>query len=183
MLIVDDEREIRLRYAEFFKGKGFEVLEANDGVEGLDIATREPEIDIIFTGIIMPRMDGFQLIKSLKEYTETAEIPVVVNSHLGREGDRKKMLELGASDFIVQGITSLNDVLKRIFQAIGKEAYVLGIDTSKHDIERFAEENKLPPGLKCPECFGELALLLKYQKENKFIAGVFCPECERKKSP
>jgi len=65
IIIVDDDDETRTAYAEIFRNKGFKVLEARDGVEGLDIATSEEGIDAIFTGIVMPRMDGFQMIEAL----------------------------------------------------------------------------------------------------------------------
>lgn len=182
ILLVDDDENIRSMYSELFSVQGFSVLEANDGIEGLDIATREPNIDVIFTGIIMPRMDGFQLVQSLKEYSQTAQIPVVVNSHLGREEDRKKMLELGAKDFIVQGVISPNDVLKRVIQAVGKGEYVLGIDFSKYDGEKFAKDNELSPDAKCPKCASDLALKLKYDKDGSFSASVFCPQCKDKQS-
>ena len=178
ILLVDDDEEIRSMYADIFKNKGFKVLEANDGVEGLDIATKEQKIDLIFTGIIMPRMDGFQLIQSLKEYTETAEIPVVVNSHLGREEDRKKMLELGAKDFIIQGVTSPNDVLMRIVQVIGQGEYLIAIDPLELDGMKFIEDNKLSANFKCPQCARALAFKLKYHKDNSFRAWVVCPNCQ-----
>ena len=101
ILIVDDADVIRETYAQIFKQKKAQVISAKDGVEGLDLATKEMP-DVIMTGIIMPRMDGFQLIKALKENVQTSEIPIAILSHLGREDDRKKAEELGIVNFIVQ---------------------------------------------------------------------------------
>ena len=179
ILLVDDDEAIRSMYADLFRNNGYKVIEAEDGVEGLDIATKESPIDVIFTGIIMPRMDGFQLVQSLKEYTETADIPVVVNSHLGREEDRKKMVELGARDFIVQGVTSPNDALRRVIQCMGKGEYTIGIVPDKFEGLKFLQDNKLPIDLKCPKCGEELALRLKYHRENNFKAWIVCVGCEQ----
>jgi len=90
ILIIDDDNEVRKQYVDLFRKNDFEVLEAKDGVEGLNIVKAEEGIDVIFTGIIMPRMDGFKLISILKEDKMTANIPVVVNSHLGKEEDKEK---------------------------------------------------------------------------------------------
>ena len=60
MLLVDDDVDTQSLYAEVFRAAGFEVREAKDGLEGLDMATAERP-DVVFTGIIMPRMDGFAL--------------------------------------------------------------------------------------------------------------------------
>lgn len=180
ILIVDDDDSIRETYVHLLKQNGFEVLEAKDGVEGLDIATSKTGIGLIFTGIIMPRMDGFQLIQSLKEYSNTANIPVIVNSHLGREEDRKKMEELGAKDFIIQGITTPADTMKRILQALNKGEYRLAINPLGLDGQRFAEDHKIPVNYKCENCGAELAVNLKYFRNNQFTSYVFCTGCEKK---
>lgn len=180
ILIVDDDEKIRKTYAEIFRQNKFLVIEAKDGVEGLDIATSEEEIGVIFTGIIMPRMDGFQLINSLKEYASTSEIPVVVNSHLGREEDRKKMLKLGVKDFIVQGVTMPVDVVKRVVQAMGVGEYLIAIDQNKFDGLKFAEDQKIPADYKCEKCENDMALKLKYFREGTFKAIIVCPTCDEK---
>ena len=179
ILVVDDDDSIRETYVHLLKENGFEVLEAKDGVEGLDIATSQSGISLIFTGIIMPRMDGFQLIQSLKEYSNTSNIPVIVNSHLGREEDRKKMEELGARDFIVQGITTPADTLKRILQVLNKGEYNLSINPLELDGQRFAEDHRMPVDYKCENCGAILAVKLKYFRKNQFISHVYCPSCEK----
>ena len=66
ILLVDDDETIRGMYDDIFKKEGFEVFEAIDGVDGLDKATKNIP-DVIFTGIVMPTMDGFQLMEALKK--------------------------------------------------------------------------------------------------------------------
>ncbi len=180
VLLVDDDKDIRTMYADLLRENNFEVIEAKDGVEGLDVATSNEGIDLIFTGIIMPRMDGFQLIQSLKEYTNTANIPVIVSSHLGREEDRKHMNKLGVKDFIVQGMTMPAEVIKRILQAINHGEYDLGINSLEFDGQRFIEDYKLPPEMKCENCGSKLAFNIKYYSDKTFKAYVYCPNCKRK---
>ncbi|MEA2006888.1 MAG: response regulator [Patescibacteria group bacterium] len=178
ILIVDDDENIRYTYAQLFRQNNFVVVEARDGVEGLDIATSKEVVDVIFTGIVMPRMDGFQLMNALKEYSSTADIPIVVNSHLGREEDRKKALETGAKDFIVQGVTAPIDVVRRVAQSIGVGEYLIAIDLGKYDGTKFAEDHKIETDFKCKKCNEEMALRLKYFREGVFKAHVVCPQCE-----
>jgi len=84
ILIVDDDVMTREMYVNVFKQSGYEVFEAGDGVDGLDVASRELP-DVIFTGIIMPRMSGFELMEALRKAVATSKIPVVISSHIGRE--------------------------------------------------------------------------------------------------
>ncbi|MEA1926112.1 MAG: response regulator [Patescibacteria group bacterium] len=180
ILLVDDDEDIRTMYANLLRENSFEVIEAKDGVEGLDLAASSEGVDLIFTGIIMPRMDGFQLIQSLKEYTSTANIPVIVSSHLGREEDRKHMDKLGVKDFIVQGMTTPAEVIKRILQAIRHGEYDLGINPLEFDGQRFIEDYNFSPEMKCENCGSELALNIKYYNDKVFKAYVHCPNCQRK---
>lgn len=180
VLLVDDDDEIRSMYEELLQRNGFDVIEAKDGVEGLDIATSDEKIDLIFTGIIMPRMDGFQLIQSLKEYTNTAKIPIIVSSHLGREDDRKKMDELGVRDFIVRGITTPVDIVKRVLQAINQGEYNLALKPIEYDGQRFADDHNLSPDFKCDNCGGELAINVKYFSSGEFRSYIHCPNCQKK---
>ena len=107
ILIIDDDDTIRESYALKFRQEKFEVISAKDGVEGLDLAHKEKP-DIIFTGIIMPRMTGFELMGALSKEVSTSEIPVVISSHLGRKEDDQRAKELGAKDFIIHGEVTLN---------------------------------------------------------------------------
>lgn len=180
VLIVDDDESTRKMYAQLLHENNINVIEAKDGVEGLDIATGKEKIDLIFTGIIMPRMDGFQLVKALKEYTNTVDIPVIANSHLGREEDREKMEKLEVNDFIVRGVTTPAEVVKRILHAIAQGEYNISMNTIELDAERFIKDNELPVEMKCEDCGGNLALNLKYFKDKIFKTRVSCPNCKKR---
>lgn len=145
ILIVDDDEESRHFYREVFKKAGFSVLTAKDGLEGLDVAMRERP-DLIFTGIIMPRMDGFELIKNLRANVATALIPVVMFSHLGREDDKRRAQELGVRDFIVRSIAPPKDIVERVKSILGTHtAYRLTFDPTAGDAARLAKDFQFPP--------------------------------------
>ena len=119
VLITDDDRDQRDLYEEVFKGKGYEVSAAADGLEGLEKALKEKP-DLVFTGIIMPRMDGFEFIRNLRTNVATAQVPVIMFSHLGREEDRERANKLQGVEFFVKGVDGPADILKRVEELIGK---------------------------------------------------------------
>ncbi len=179
VLIIDDDEPTRGMYAEVFKEADFEVREAKDGVEGMDIATKELP-DVIFTGIIMPRMDGFALMEALKKNVATCKIPVVISSHMGREEDQQKANVLGARDFIIRDATPPNQVVKRISALfIGGGEYRFDFNSYGLDAPKLARELGLNSNYQCLECGEKMVLRLKLTdpKERKFEASFICPHC------
>jgi CheY-like chemotaxis protein len=181
ILIVDDHEETRETYVNLFKRGGFEVIEAKDGIEGLDRATSEEGIDAIFTGIVMPRMDGFQMIEALKKNTATSGIPVFMNSHLGREDDREKALDMGLKDFIVRGMTPPSEIVKKILYQIGNRSYMIKVDPFEMDGQQLIQDLNLPDDLICDNCGSGLSIKLNYQnEEDGFHAKLTCPSCNKR---
>ncbi len=152
ILIVDDDAETRTMYAEIFRKYGFRVQTAIDGLEGIAIATKHHP-DIIFTGIVMPRMDGFCMMDALREDDVTKEIPVVMNSHLGRSDDRQKAKARGAKDFIIRELVAPSEVVDRISALLSKgDDYVIEPDVYARDAERLARALQTESGLlQCPQ--------------------------------
>jgi len=178
ILIVDDDEPTRTMYAEVFHKKGFEVAEAKDGVDGMDKATKDVP-DVIFTGIIMPRMDGFGLMEALKKNVATSDIPVVISSHMGREEDQKRAQEMGAKDFITRDFNTPNQVVERISAIFNSKAYRIKISSSELDAPQLSKDMHLKENLKCAACGGELVLELKPSdvKNNVFFAKFTCAQC------
>ncbi|HHX58678.1 MAG TPA: response regulator [Candidatus Moranbacteria bacterium] len=177
ILIVDDNDEIRNSNAELFRNNDYDVLEAADGIEALSIVNNEARIDVILTGIDMPRMNGFELIEELKKNPQGEKIPVVVCSHLGREGDREKMLAIGAKDFILQGIDSPAEMVHRVAIVIKQGSYLLRIDPLDLDAKKMAEDFNYPANFKCKNCSTNLALKVKFNPTREISAKIICPEC------
>ncbi len=118
VLLVDDDVELREICADVFHQAGFDIFQANDGVEGVELALLHKP-DIIFTGIMMPRMDGFEMVQQLKKNVETQSIPFVVFSHLGREEDLQRSNELGAARFFVKGVISPRSIALELKNLLG----------------------------------------------------------------
>jgi len=134
ILIVDDDELLLGIYAKNFRDKGFDVLIAHDGQEAWDMIFAGNIIDVVFTGITMPRMTGFELIAKLQADPKLANIPVAINSHRGRPEDEKLAKELGVDDFIIQGATTPIEVVSRIELLLGiQKSYKIVLTANKYD--------------------------------------------------
>ncbi|MFH0969109.1 MAG: response regulator [Patescibacteria group bacterium] len=179
ILFVDDDVPTREMYADVFKNAGFQVTEAGDGVEGLDKATTESP-DVIFTGIIMPRMDGFSMMEALKKNLATANIPVIISSHMGREEDRQRANVLGAKYFVVRGFTSPKEVVEKVKSLfLGEKEYRLELNKYSLDAQKLAQDRGLNNKFQCLECDDELILkiITGNKKEEGMEAYLICPSC------
>ncbi len=104
LLVVDDESSVRHSLATYLKDSGFEVLEAQDGREGLEqIRSQNPEL--VLCDLRMPGMDGLELLEKIAE--EELDLPVIVVSGAGSMSDVVDALRLGASDYLVKPIVDL----------------------------------------------------------------------------
>jgi two-component system, OmpR family, alkaline phosphatase synthesis response regulator PhoP len=103
ILIVDDEPDIIRLLKYNLEKEGFEVLVANDGVKAIERAGEHP--DLIVLDVMMPRMDGWEVVRKLKQDKRTADIPVIFLTAKASEMDEVVGLELGADDYIVKPIS------------------------------------------------------------------------------
>ena len=174
ILIVEDDNNTREMYKEVFQKNEFEVIEALDGLEGLDKAIKEKP-DVIFTGIMMPKMDGFLMFDALKKNVATSQIPVVISSHMGREEDQQRAMEMGAKDFIPRDLNTPIQVLERIRAVIVLGSYKLKVDFNALDAKKLLAELNINENLKCNKCGGELVLAITRGQEMK--AKFMCLKC------
>ena len=101
MLVVDDEAPIRLLCRVNLEAHGFEVVEASDGAEGLAVAELE-QPDLILLGVMMPRLDGWEVAERLERNRKTRMIPVVFLTARSEPADRLRGMELGALDYVTK---------------------------------------------------------------------------------
>lgn len=113
ILLVDDDLFFQKFYATKLKEKGYEMYVASDGAEGIEQAQRVRP-DIILLDIIMPKKDGFEVLKALMGKKETKDIPVLVFSTLGQEQDIKKAMGLGARDYTNKTFFDFDTLIRKI---------------------------------------------------------------------
>src|SRR3989344_3082687 len=119
ILIIDDDLNLLELHAALFSDAGYAVKTAKDGQEGWEALDAGYLPSLVFTGIKMPRLDGFSLFRKLRSDPRFQLIPVVVYSHQGFPEDEKTAKELGAADFIARGTTPPGEVLRRINALLG----------------------------------------------------------------
>lgn len=117
ILLVDDDVTLREMYEERLKAEGFIITQASNGEEALKFA-KEGKPQIILLDIMMPKINGFDVLKTLKADPTTKEIPVIVLSALIQDVDRAEGKKLGAVDYIVKSETMPGEVIEKIKKAI-----------------------------------------------------------------
>lgn len=119
ILIVDDDQLLLGTYAAVFRADGFDVRAVSNGEEAFTALSEGDIPDIVFTGIMMPKMGGFELIEKMRADPRFVKIPVVISSHRGAADDKIRAEKLGVSDFIVQGFTTPREVVRRVDLMLG----------------------------------------------------------------
>lgn len=119
ILLVDDDKMLIDLYKERFEIAGFEVETGRNGEEAIRKA-REYKPDIILLDIMMPKVDGYQALASIKSDPETKDIPVIILSALMRDVNKSRAMEVGAESYIIKSECMPGDVIKKIEQALEK---------------------------------------------------------------
>lgn len=117
ILAIEDETRLQKMLEEIFKQEGFELFSSNDGVSGLKLA-EEKMPDIILLDLILPKKNGFDVLKELKANPRLAKIPVIVLTNLEGAQDIEKALSLGAYTYLVKANYSLDDILKKVKEVL-----------------------------------------------------------------
>ena len=113
VLLVEDDKMIIDMYTLKFTQEGFDVVTAENGKDAVALALKESP-DIVLLDIILPQMDGFTVLKELKSADNTKETPVILLTNLGQDGDVKKGLELGATDYLIKANYTPSQVVDKV---------------------------------------------------------------------
>ena len=113
ILIVEDEAALQKTLGDTLSREGFEVLAALDGEAGLRLA-QEKTPDLILLDLVLPKINGFEVLGKLKEDSKTQDIPVIVLTNLEEMEDIQKVIDLGASSYLVKANYKLEEVVERI---------------------------------------------------------------------
>lgn len=117
ILVIDDDGTMRMSISVALKLKGgFEILEAEDGLRGLELA-REHNPDLIISDVVMENLNGFLMLETLKEYPETAHIPVIIMTE--RAHTEKEWKTGAAVEYLKKGFT-LEALLEKVNSILNK---------------------------------------------------------------
>ena len=117
ILFVEDESALQKTMNEILQQEGFEVLSAYDGKTGLETAQKEKP-DLILLDLILPKMEGFEVLEHLKADEGTKQIPVIVLTNLEGVGDVDRALSMGATTYLVKANYELEEVVRKIRESL-----------------------------------------------------------------
>lgn len=120
ILFIEDEMKLHKVFEDLFKKEDLELIGAYDGASGLKLA-EEKMPDLILLDLILPKKDGFTVLKELKANPRLARIPVIVLTNLEGVPDVERALSLGAHSYLVKANYSLDEVLARIKETITQD--------------------------------------------------------------
>ena len=113
ILIVEDESFLANVLLLRFQKENFEVIQAFDGIEALE-KLKEIRPDLILLDLILPKKNGFEVLKEIENDPQTRSIPVLIVSNLGQESDITKGKALGAIDYYVKAHLSIDELVLKV---------------------------------------------------------------------
>jgi DNA-binding response OmpR family regulator len=148
IIIVEDDQMISEIYCKKFSSSGFEVFAATTAEQALAIAGKE-KADVVMTDLIMPKMDGFQLIEKLRGGEYDANIKIIVTSNLSQKEDRDKAIKLGADGFVTKSEFSPSELVAEIqrllnqYQKQKKNELIQSGDADYIDTNKWNKQKKI----------------------------------------
>lgn len=119
ILFIEDESALQKTLGEILRQEDYEIISALDGETGLRLANAKKP-DLILLDLVLPRIHGFEVLKKLKENAETKAIPVLVLTNLEDVKDIEKVLNLGATTYLVKENYTLEEVLEKVKKTLGE---------------------------------------------------------------
>ena len=118
IIFIEDEPALQKTLGEVLKQEGYEVTSASDGEMGLK-SIRQKQPDLILLDLILPKINGFEVLKQIKEDVKTKDIPVIVLTNLERVEDVEKVVKYGATTYLVKSQYSMEELIQKIKKIIG----------------------------------------------------------------
>jgi len=135
ILIVDDEMRMRRVIADYLRIKGYETLEAADGVEALEVFY-EKHPDLVILDVMMPKKDGWQVCREIRQ---THRTPIIMLTARSEEADELQGFELGADEYVAKPF-SLKILSARIEAILRRKGDTVAADPSRLRIDKLARE-------------------------------------------
>jgi DNA-binding response OmpR family regulator len=117
VLIIEDDSYISDMYKIKFESENFETVVANNGIEGIKFLEKDVP-DIILLDVVMPKVDGFSVLKKIKKNPKLDKIPVVLLTNLSQKENVERGFELGASSYIIKAHFTPSEVVEKIKEVL-----------------------------------------------------------------
>lgn len=187
ILVIEDTAGFRRVYQDALEAEGYDVVDADDGTWGLQLAMEEKP-DLILLDLILPGMHGYEILTELRANSVTKSIPVIVLSSLGEGKDIRQAIDLGANDYAVKGSVAPQDILSKIHIVLSETGtkqevakYQLSVKGSIGDASELSRSLGLNGSFICSKCHDEIMVELLPEDlcnpEHSFSAHFMCPRC------
>ncbi len=113
ILVVEDDRFLREMISRKLDKEGYEVVQAVDGEQGEE-KIKEEKPDLVLLDLILPGIDGFEVLERVKKDPEVSEIPVMILSNLGQKSEIERGLSLGAVDFLIKAHHTPGEIVEKM---------------------------------------------------------------------
>ncbi len=113
ILIVEDDKFVRELIFQKLTEEKFDVAAAKDGEEGVE-KVKSIKPDLILLDLILPGIDGFEVISKVRENKETGSIPIIILSNLGEKGDVDRGIKLGANDYMIKAHFTPKEIVEKV---------------------------------------------------------------------
>jgi len=117
ILIVEDDKFLRELIVRKLTEEGYDAIEAFDGEEGAK-KVKEENPELVLLDLILPGIDGFEVLASIKQNPQTSAVPVIILSNLGQTEDVEKGLKLGAVDYLVKAHFTPGEIIEKVKKAL-----------------------------------------------------------------
>ena len=117
ILLAEDDLQLIDMYKKKFDLEGFDILLAEDGEKALAVL-KEEKPDIVLLDIMMPKVNGIEVLKNIRENPETKDLLVVILTNLGNESTAEEIYKYGATDYIVKADMTPREVANRVKELI-----------------------------------------------------------------
>jgi len=113
ILIIEDDDFFRELIKKKLVSEGYEVSEAVDGEKGIE-AMKEKNPNLVILDLLLPSIDGFEVLVKVKADSAISQIPVIVLSNLGQQEDIERGLRLGAADFLIKSQFDIDQIMEKV---------------------------------------------------------------------
>lgn len=113
ILIIEDDKFLRELIGQKLLKEGYDIVEAVDGEKGIK-TIKDEKPDLVLLDLILPGMDGFEVLTKIKEDAGVAQIPVIILSNLGQKDDIEKGLKMGAVDYLIKAHFTPGEIIDKI---------------------------------------------------------------------
>lgn len=117
VLIIEDDATLRNVLVEFMKEEGIDASFASDGEDGLK-KVKEIKPDLVLLDIILPKKDGYEVMKEIRGDVLTKNIPIILLTNLGGLNDIEKALAMGATTYLVKGDYQVKEIIEKIKEVL-----------------------------------------------------------------